>query len=138
MLDFKGKLLITIMFSLTQEESRSISENVTWGNRSGLRVARSAWPTALSSATGKGRTNRWRLCQKKRKRSAHLLAIHAGADALSHCKVPNGQEHPDAYGEGNMAAQDGEKHPFQRKIQGRHPPAKVLHCGFPFQEAQGE
>lgn len=32
-LDSKGELLITIMSSLAQEESRSISENVTWGWR---------------------------------------------------------------------------------------------------------
>ncbi len=31
--DGKGELLITIMSSLAQEESRSISENVTWGQR---------------------------------------------------------------------------------------------------------
>ena len=31
--DGKGELLITIMSSLSQEESRSISENVTWGHR---------------------------------------------------------------------------------------------------------
>ena len=31
--DSKGELLITIMSSLAQEESRSISENVTWGIR---------------------------------------------------------------------------------------------------------
>ena len=31
--DSKGELLITIMSSLAQEESRSISENVTWGCR---------------------------------------------------------------------------------------------------------
>ncbi|MBL6440874.1 recombinase family protein [Streptococcus suis] len=31
--DSKGELLITIMSSLAQEESRSISENVTWGRR---------------------------------------------------------------------------------------------------------
>lgn len=31
--DSKGELLITIMASLAQEESRSISENVTWGKR---------------------------------------------------------------------------------------------------------
>lgn len=30
-LDSKGELLITIMSSLAQEESRSISENTTWG-----------------------------------------------------------------------------------------------------------
>lgn len=31
--DGKGELLITIMSSLAQEESRSISENITWGQR---------------------------------------------------------------------------------------------------------
>ena len=35
-LDSKGELLITIMSSLAQEESRSISENVTWGIRKGF------------------------------------------------------------------------------------------------------
>lgn len=32
-LDSKGELLLTIMSSLAQEESRNISENVTWGKR---------------------------------------------------------------------------------------------------------
>ena len=32
-LDSEGELMITIMSSLAQEESRSISENVTWGWR---------------------------------------------------------------------------------------------------------
>ena len=32
-LDSKGELLITLLSSLSQEESRSISENVTWGQR---------------------------------------------------------------------------------------------------------
>ena len=32
-LDSKGELLLTIMSSLAQEESRNISENVTWGQR---------------------------------------------------------------------------------------------------------
>jgi DNA invertase Pin-like site-specific DNA recombinase len=32
-LDSKGELMITIMSSLAQEEARSISENVTWGQR---------------------------------------------------------------------------------------------------------
>ena len=34
--DSKGELLITLMSSLAQEESRSISENVTWGQRKRL------------------------------------------------------------------------------------------------------
>ena len=36
----KGELLITIMSSLAQEESRSISENVTWGNGKEVMVER--------------------------------------------------------------------------------------------------
>lgn len=35
-LDAKGEVMITIMSSLAQEESRSISENVTWGKRRGM------------------------------------------------------------------------------------------------------
>lgn len=35
-LDSKGELLITIMSSLAHEESRSISENVTWGHRKSM------------------------------------------------------------------------------------------------------
>ncbi len=35
-LDAKGELLITIMSSLAQEESRSISENTTWGKRKAM------------------------------------------------------------------------------------------------------
>lgn len=35
-LDSKGELLLTIMSSLAQEESRNISENVTWGQRKRL------------------------------------------------------------------------------------------------------
>ena len=35
-LDSKGELLLTIMSSLAQEESRSISENVTWVKRKRL------------------------------------------------------------------------------------------------------
>lgn len=35
-MDSKGEFLVTIMSSLAQEESRSISENVTWGQRKRL------------------------------------------------------------------------------------------------------
>lgn len=35
-LDAKGEVIITIMSSLAQEESRSISENVTWGKRKSM------------------------------------------------------------------------------------------------------
>ena len=43
-LDSKGELLITIMSSLAQEESRSISENVTWGQRKRFADGRVSMP----------------------------------------------------------------------------------------------
>lgn len=39
--DGKGELLLTIMSSLVQEESRSISENCTWDKEKDFRTARS-------------------------------------------------------------------------------------------------
>ena len=49
-LDAKGELLITIMSSLAQEESRSISENTTWGHRK--RFADGKWSVAYSRFLG--------------------------------------------------------------------------------------
>ncbi|MGE5417441.1 MAG: recombinase family protein [Acidobacteriota bacterium] len=45
-LDSKGELLITIMSSLAQEESRSISENVTWGQRKRMADGKVSMPYA--------------------------------------------------------------------------------------------
>jgi len=42
--DAKGELLITIMSSLAQEESRSISENVTWGQRKRMQDGKVSLP----------------------------------------------------------------------------------------------
>ena len=42
--DGKGELLITIMSSLAQEESRSISENVTWGHRKRMQDGKVSLP----------------------------------------------------------------------------------------------
>ncbi len=53
-LDGKGELLITIMSSLAQEESRSISENVTWGMRESMRKGRSWVPYKVFLGYDKG------------------------------------------------------------------------------------
>ena len=42
--DAKGELLITIMSSLAQEESRSISENTTWGQRKRMQDGKVSLP----------------------------------------------------------------------------------------------
>ena len=57
--DGKGELLITIMSSLAQEESRSISENCTWGQRKRLQTERSRSHSTGSSATTEAQTVSW-------------------------------------------------------------------------------
>lgn len=53
-LDSKGELLITIMSSLAQEESRSISENVTWGQRKRFADGKVSMPYAQFLGYRKG------------------------------------------------------------------------------------
>lgn len=43
-LDAKGEVLLTIMSSLAQEESRSISENVTWGKHKSMQDGKISLP----------------------------------------------------------------------------------------------
>ena len=52
--DSKGELLITIMSSLAQEESRSISENVTWGHRKRMADGKVAVPYSRFLGYDKG------------------------------------------------------------------------------------
>lgn len=52
--DSKGELLITIMSSLAQEESRSISENVTWGQRKRFADGKVSMPFASFLGYRKG------------------------------------------------------------------------------------
>ena len=63
-LDSKGELLITIMSSLAQEESRSISENVTWGHRKRFADGKVIMPY---SAIAEASTEAQKLTPKKRK-----------------------------------------------------------------------
>ncbi len=52
---FKGELLLTIMSSLAQEESRSISENVTWGQRNRFADGKVSMPYKQFLGYRKGR-----------------------------------------------------------------------------------
>ncbi len=52
--DGKGELLITIMSSLSQEESRSISENVTWGQRKRFQDGKVSVPFGIFLGYDKG------------------------------------------------------------------------------------
>ena len=57
--DGKGELLLTIMSSLAQEESRSISETAPGASGSALQTAKSRFRSTGSSATTVGRTAIW-------------------------------------------------------------------------------
>ena len=59
-LDSKGELLITIMSSIAREESRSISENVTWGKENDLLTARCHCLIKIFSAISVERTENLR------------------------------------------------------------------------------
>lgn len=95
-LDSKGELLLTIMSSLAQEESRSTSENVTWGQRkrfaerrclrggaAGIAAAKKARPPAQQPALLLRENLLWLLRQRvrqqglafQRQMSPHRLAM---------------------------------------------------------------
>ena len=67
--DSKGELLLTIMSSLAQEESRSISENVTWGQRKGFPMARSVRRTSTFSDMSVVKTRVTRLLLMRNRQS---------------------------------------------------------------------
>lgn len=71
--DGKGELLLTIMSSLAQEESRSISENVTWGRENASPTGRSTCHINSSSVTAKERTAFQKLYRRRRSLSAESI-----------------------------------------------------------------
>ena len=66
-LDSKGELLITIMSSLAQEESRSISENVTWGQRKRMADGKISLPYAHFLGYEKGEDDIPRIVESEAK-----------------------------------------------------------------------
>lgn len=57
--DSKGEMLLTILSSLSQEESRSISENVRWGQRKKFSDGRFSMPYSSFLGYDRGRMGRW-------------------------------------------------------------------------------
>lgn len=58
-LDSKGEFLITLMSSLSQEESRSISENTTWGLRQRFAAGKASIPYSRFLGYDKGPNDSW-------------------------------------------------------------------------------
>ena len=63
--DGKGELLLTIMSSLAQEESRSISENVTWGKRRAFEAGKVSLPYKRFLGYEKGEDGRPRIAESE-------------------------------------------------------------------------
>jgi len=68
--DGKGELLITIMSSLAQDESRNISENTTWGQRRRFAEGKVTWHMASSWAMSGARMASRPLMKRRPKPSA--------------------------------------------------------------------
>ena len=76
-LDSKGELLITIMSSIAQEESRSISANVTWGIRQSMKKGKAYVPYKVFLGYKKGINGEMEIDEEQAKivRKIYAMAI---------------------------------------------------------------
>lgn len=113
-LDAKGELLITIMSSLAQEESRSISENTTWGQRK--RFADGKASVAYKRFLGYDRGTERRLCGQfgaGKDRQADLQAVSGRADLPRYRKGTDGAETSDSRRKGRLEPDHRPQHSYQ-------------------------
>ncbi len=64
-LDSKGEIMLTIMSSLAQEESRSISENVTWGKRRSMEEGKVSFACKHFLGYGKDSNGQLRIVEEE-------------------------------------------------------------------------
>lgn len=74
-LDAKGEVLITIMSSLAQEESRSISENVTWGIKKSMQDGKISLPYKHFLGYEKGENNLPRIVEGEAKIVRNIYSL---------------------------------------------------------------
>ena len=76
--DGKGELLITIISSLAQEESRSISQNVTWGQRKRFADGKVSMPYKRFLGYEKGADDRPKVVESEAKivRQIYQMYLH--------------------------------------------------------------
>ena len=116
--DGKGELLLTIMSSLAQEESRSISENVTWGQRK--RFADGKVNLPYKHFLGYDRGEGWRPSHQRsggRGCPAHLQTLFRGQDTGNDLQTAARDANPHAERKNGVEQDDGDEHPAKREIQ---------------------
>ena len=132
-LDSKGELLITIMSSLAQEESRSISENVTWGQRKRMADGKVSMPYRRFLGYEKGKDGEPKIVESEAKTVRLIFRLFMEGkttSAIAGCLRRNFI----ARWQREMAGCHGAKHSEQRKIQGRCLAAENIYCGLPHKD----
>ena len=80
--DGKGELLITIMSSLAQEESRSISQNVTWGQRKRMADGKVTLPYKRFLGYEKGADGRPKIVESEAKIVRQIYTMYLGGSTI--------------------------------------------------------
>lgn len=127
-LDSKGELLITIMSSIAQEESRSISENVTWGQRKRFSDGKVSLPYKQFLGYERGDDGLPKVVpeQAKTVRLIYRLFLE-GETPTGIARILTEQGIPTPGGKNRLAKQFGGEYSDQRKIQGRCFTAEEIH-----------
>ena len=108
--DSKGELLITIMSSLAQEESRSISENVTWGQRKRFSDGKVSIPYGQFLGYRKGAGDR---PGRSGDRQTHLPRVPSGEIHKCHRHHADKGGHPYPRKKGRLAESHRGEHPAE-------------------------
>lgn len=123
--DNKGELLITIMSSLAQEESRSISENVTWDQRKRFADGKVSLPYKSFLGYRKGPDGLPEIVPEEAEIVRKIYKLFVQGKTVNWIATHlTSKGHPHASRQGKMADQHHREHPDERKIQGLGGPAK--------------
>lgn len=136
--DGKGELLLTIMSSLAQEESRSISENVTWGQRKRFADGKVNLPYKQFLGYRKGTDGFPEVVPEEAIVVRRIYTRFMEGLTRSHCKGTDSRWDSDSIEKTTLADQYSGKHPSKREIQGRCTPSEMLHGRFPHKKEEGQ
>lgn len=138
-LDSKGELLITIMSSLAQEESRSISENITWGKRKQFADGKGslAYSTFLGYENGEDGGLRVNTEQAETVKLIYQLFLQ-GLSPYAIGKKLTGMRIKSPAGRDTWYQSSVKSILTNEKYKGGRTPAEAVHGGLPYKEAEEE
>ena len=117
--DGKGELLLTIMSSLAQEESRSISENCTWGQRKRFADGKVTVPFNRFLGYDRGPDGNLVVNREQAAIVQHIYAMFLQGmtyNGIAQQLTDDGILSPG--GKAQVEYLGGQKHPVEREIQG--------------------